>query len=198
MSGSKQFDNIEELIQCVDIGLELNNDLVRWTRPQTNIFRLEVMRAREMAKEGCYLHIETSNRRIVFIKHSTIIFTIIAEEIVQYQLLEAILEEILNSFLDTYKDLLNGFMNGMTSIFRGFQPQISPLFKQALNKNIKWISASCSVCGCKHTICIKKSLIINAPQYPVSIVYKHEGLGLLIYIDGDFKVRGQEIVSITG
>ncbi|GAJ18949.1 unnamed protein product, partial [marine sediment metagenome] len=37
-----------------------------------------------------------------------------------------------------------------------------------------------------------------AEDYPVALVYMHHGHSLLLYIDADFKVRGAEIVSITG
>ena len=194
----KKYENLEKFIHCVDIGINENTDLVRWTRPQTNIFRLEMLSARQMAKPDIFLHIEKSNRRTVFIRKDKIVFIIVADDSVQYQLLEAILEVTLSSFFSSYKDLLSGFLTGMTNMFGGFQSSIPPLFEKALKENIKWISARCSICGANHSVGVKKSFIQNAPRYPASIVYEHEGHGLLIYIDGDFKIRGQEVVEITG
>lgn len=198
MVALKKYEHLEDFIHCVDIGIDNNTDLVRWTRPQTNIFRLEMLHAREMAKPGIYLHIEKSNRRTVFIRKEKIVFIIVADESVQYQLLEAILEVTMKSFFDSYEDLLSGFLTGMTNMFGGFQSLITPLFAKALKENVHWISAHCNVCKANHSVCVKKSFINNAPRYPASIVFKHEGHGLLIYIDGDFKIRGQEVVEITG
>ncbi len=195
---SKKYDDLEKHIHCVDIGIDSQTDLVRWTRPQTNIFRLDMIRAREMAKSGFYLHFEKLNRRTVFIRKEKIVFIIVADDSVQYQLLEAILEVTIQSFYKSYEDLLSGFLTGMTNMFGGFQGMIVPQFKKALKENVKWITARCSLCNANHSVCIKKSLIDNAPRYPVSVVYEHEGHGLLIYIDGDFKIRGQEVVEITG
>ena len=45
---------------------------------------------------------------------------------------------------------------------------------------------------------VRKSLIENAKDYPVALVFMHRGHGTLIYIDANFKVRGTENVAITG
>jgi len=189
---------LESLILCVDIGLDANTDFVQWIQPQKNIFRMDIIAAREMALEKYYLHIEKPNRRMVFIKDSNVVFLIIATEEVQYQLLEAILEQVISTFFNQYGEIYRSFLIGMRNIFDGFKPIIPGLFEEAQKNRIKWIQANCSMCQKNYYICVKKSLITEAKSFPVSLVFQHGGHGLLIYLDSTFKTRGIELVEITG
>jgi len=182
----------------VDIGIDANTDFVQWIQPQKNIFRMEIIAAREMALEKYYLHIEKPNRRMVFIKRSNLVFMIIAVEEVQYQLLEAILEQVIASFFELYGEIYRAFLTGMSNIFDGFKAVIPTLFNEAQNNRIKWIQAQCAMCQKTYYICVKKTLISEAKSFPVSLVFQHGGHGLLIYLDSTFKTRGIELVEITG
>ncbi len=43
-----------------------------------------------------------------------------------------------------------------------------------------------------YDICIKRTLVENAKNFPVAIVFFHHNHGMLLYIDANFKVRGAE------
>ena len=118
------------------------------------------------------------------------VFIICTVETIQYQLLEAILEETIDQFFESYSGIIEDplLLSGMTSSFSGFKMLIAEIFEQAQRKRVKWLRTECKICKEKKKICVKKSLITNAKSYPVSLVFEHEGHGLLLYIDNTRKI----------
>lgn len=192
------YDNLHTKIICIDIGVSTNTDFMRWVRPKSNVFPMDIDAARQMAKEKFFLHIEKPNRRMVFILEKEIVFFIMAEIEIQFQMLEAILEEIIASFFDAYGAIYQNFFSGMSNIFEGFKSTIIDSINRAQNNRVKWIQSKCNICREKYLVCVKKSIIENAESFPVSLVFQHGGHGLLIYLDSKFKTRGSEVVEITG
>ncbi len=194
------YENLPSKILCIDIGsASTNTDYMRWTRTANeNVFPMDIQAGRQMAKEHFFLHLEKSDRRMVFIKDRGINFLIMAEVEVQIQMLEAILEEVINTFFDAYGTIYKNFFTGMKSIFDGFKSTINTSINEAQETRVRWIKSKCTICKQDYYICVKKSLIENAKSFPVSLVFQHGGHGLLIYLDSKFKTRGNEIVEITG
>lgn len=192
------YDKLPMNIHFIDIGLENNTDFVRWTRANTNIFPMDIQAGRAMAKENFFLQLEKPDRRMVFTKKRKIIFIIMADNEIQFQMLEAILEVVIDEFFKSYGAIIDNYFSGMTNIFEGFKTTMINNIEKAQKEKIRWIQSKCSVCNKNYHICVRKSLIEKAQSFPVSIVFQHDGHGLLIYLDAKFRTRGSEFVEITG
>ena len=94
--------------------------------------------------------------------------------------------------------LFDIFDIGTDDFFKDFISKIEDTIKKIPNQVGNVITAYCRICGKYVNVYVKKSMIEDAQDYPVALVYMHHGHSLLLYIDADFKVRGAEIVSITG
>lgn len=137
--------------------------------------------------------------KIVYIKKNSFIYIIGGHISVQYQILEALIEHLSIKFIEIYGDVLKEIFDiGTDDFFKDFISKIENSIKHIPNQIGKIINAYCRICGEYVNVYVKDSLIEDAEDYPVALVYMHHGHSLLLYIDADFKVRGAEIVSITG
>jgi len=197
---NRKIANLSSQIQVVDIGLDENTDLFRWMGHNGTVFRLDINSTRKIAQENFYLHLERTDRRMVFISKNNIKFLIISDNSVQFQLLEAYMEEIIDRFFNSYKEICQNpvLLRSMSNAFGGFAVLLPKIFEDACKNRIKGIVAYCAICKRKHDVIVRKTLITEADHHPVSLVFEHQGHGLLIYIDSHFRVRGQEVVQITG
>ena len=186
------------LIHYIDIGVDANTDLTRWVRSNTNVFRLDILAARASSKEKIYLRLEKGNMRTMYIRDSSLTFTIAADESIQFQMLEALLDEIIATFFDTYGTICCDVLGGMANMFEGFSMIMPSIFDKVIREKTVSLRINCKYCNAPHKIIVKKSLIEESENFPVAIVYLHFGNGLLVYIDANFKVRGVEPVRITG
>lgn len=191
--------NLLDLIQYIDIGAEPNTELVRWVKPGASVFRMDILAARAEAT-NYYKKIDNPQKkmRTVFIKDSKLVFNITADESLQYQLLEAILEQIILDFHNNYGNLCCEIIAGTENMFQGYEKRIPSIIEKANTEAVKWVKCECRICKTDYLVCIKKSLVEKASNFPVSIVFYHRGHGTVIYLDANFKVRGVEIVEITG
>jgi hypothetical protein len=183
-------------ILFVDIGLDSNTDLVRWSK-QGGAYRLDIVAARAAAVENIYKKMENKTVRIVFYRKGQITFTIAANEDVQYQLLEAMLENVTAAFFQTYGPMATEIMNGYVSMFNGFENSIPHILQNTLENDLTWLKTECRLCNQKYEVCVKKSLIKNAKDFPVSLVFMHNGHGILLYLDANTKIRSSEYVDLT-
>ncbi len=158
---------------------------------------MDILAARASAREY-FVHLEKSDSKIVFLKDTGITFAVGASEHAQYQLLEAFIDVCISEFFDTYGAICCDLIEGMPNLFNGFQHKMDEICNITEKEKVKWIKTPCKHCGRNIDVCVKKSLIENAPFFPTSLVHLHEGHGLLIHIDRDFNVRGAEIVDING
>jgi len=186
-----------EHINFIDIGAEPNLDLVRWVNNSTSVFRLDILAARAAASTF-YQKMEKNRTRMVYIKQNSLVFIISADESIQYQLLEAVIESIIQDFNTTYGSFCGETMSGCTTMYDSYSSQIPELCKKAESTAVQWVKANCRGCKADFEICIKKSFIQNAKNFPVSIVFFHRGHGIVLYLDANTKVRGAELVDITG
>lgn len=187
--------NCFESVNYVDISLNGNVDLVRW-QSSGKLFPLDIIAAREKALENVVLHHENNTKRMVFIRKKNFTFTIGSNEEVQYQILEAILNEISKDFLNNFENIPHDLLT--SGMIKEYATQIPSLLKKTEKESIKWVSAFCRVCNQDIQIAIKKMLVTEAKNYPVALVYYHQGHGILLYLDANLKVRGVEQVDISG
>ncbi len=182
----------------IDIGNDETSELVRWVADSTRIPRLDIITARSSATEKYYKRIEKNETRTVFKRDCDFVYVIAGKESVQYQMLEAILDQVIEDFIETYgKEACYGFKDGMNSLFSGYVYKIPEIIEDVESNRVKWVRSYCRLCNTSHRVCVKKSLIENAENYPVSLVYFHQGHGVLLHIDANFKVRGTELVNIS-
>lgn len=182
-------------VEFLNIGIR-NSDVVVWRSDAGRSFPIDILIARNEAKEEFYTHTETKARKTVFIKRNEFVFIIGGQSGVQYQLLEAALEQITEGFMKAFGDYpVDLLLHGAG---QGFAATIPDLLLKAQNENVKWVQANCFICKQRLQICVKKSLIKNAKRLPIAVVFFHMGHGLLVYIDANYDVRGEEIVDISG
>jgi len=166
-------------------------------RPKAFIFDYSI--ARDTSISDIFFHLNKGDVKIAYIQKNNLVFIIGADQSVQFQILEALLEYLSEKFIEIYGDVLKEiFEIGTEDFFKDFISKIEKSIKTIPSQIGKMINAHCRVCDKYLYIYVKNSLIENAEDYPVALVYNHGGHSLLIYIDADFKVRGAEIVAITG
>lgn len=188
--------DLEKLIFYIDISTIKNTDIFRWAGPVGVMFPVDILSARTDALADVFRHHENKNRRMVFIKKPPYTYIIGADNTVQFQVLEAIIESVIAKFNQNYGQLpVDLLIHGMANAFAEWIPKI---FTEVHQTGIKWIQTKCIGCHEDHQIAVKKSLIDNAKSYPISLVFVHRGHGLLLYLDKNFQIRGAEIVDMTG
>ena len=146
-----------------------------------------------------FIHLNKGDIKIVCQKTNNIIFSIGADVEVQFQILESLLEYLIKEFLTQYENILSDFLTGSNQLFQKFNDTIDNSLKnfQSLDL-VENTRIFCTVCKENHIIAIKKSLIQKSKKNIVPVVFYHEGITLLIYIDKNFNIRGIERVSLTG
>ncbi len=91
------------------------------------------------------------------------------------------------------------FENVSPNVFNSFNTEIEKILNHLKDLDlVAIINARCRVCNKILPVYLKKSFIENSQDYPVPLVYSHEGHAILIFIDKDFKIRGTELVNLTG
>jgi hypothetical protein len=180
----------------------LNSDIVYQWNPKglrMTHFPVELLPCKENSIEGEYYQSSIKDHRVVSIKIDNYIFLLACDNVIQFLFMEALLDALAQNFLKTYQFILgSGIIASDNSLFMGFTNQIQPTFSAILKDGVKFVRGECKVCKCEYHVCIKNDLIEKATDFPVAVVYFHKGHGMLLYIDGNFKVRGVERVSING
>lgn len=132
-------------------------------------------------------------------KEEEVVFSIGSDPEIQSQLLEAVLEYLIEKFFSTFdKSILMSCYGDVCNIFDSFIETVDDVFKNYEALNI--IQTTLVACkGCRKTIpiIVKKSLVENSERSTTPLVYSHSGHALLIYIDKQFKVRGNELVDLN-
>lgn len=162
-------------------------------------FFLESSLTRKAPQGSRYYHINKEDLKIAYIKKNDIVFIIGADKFLQFQILEVILDAISDKFIELYGEtFLNTYDAIYDDFFKGFNSVVENSIKTAPNKNGKFVNAYCKLCNETLRVYIKNSLIESAEKKLVPLVFNHQDHALLLYIDTNFKVRGTEIVSISG
>ncbi len=194
------FNNLAEKIDFINISNEFST-LVEWKPPRSfKSFILDLNIIKEHAIDNIFFHISKGNLKIAHIKREDLIYTIGAENDVQFQVMEAILEYVYTIFNEIYdvKVIFSSYLDVNPVIFKNFKIELDNMINNLEELNlIQKANVYCPVCKKTLIVYIKKSIIKNADYYPIPMVYTHQGHAILIYVDMNLDIRGVELVSIT-
>jgi hypothetical protein len=186
--------NLHNSINFIDISMEPNMDLVRW-HPNGKSFPIDLLAARQSAKKDINIHHETNEKRTAFVKKEEFTFTIGSTPKMQFQELDAILDAISSHFLENFRGIPRDLL--VSGIINGYTNTIPQLCEKAEREDVLWVKPICKLCKKAINIAVKKKLVTDAKNYPVSLVFFHEGHGILIELDANFKVRSAEPVDTS-
>jgi hypothetical protein len=192
--------NIAQQIHFFHISKSTGEDLCVWVQTGSfaSKFTLDLIAVKSMIKTPeIYYQMRRSGIKICSFTKNGITFVIGSEDDLQYQLLEAAIDKVMDQFVNFYGVMLQNYSGDVVDTFNGF-PEIIGKILNEIGSSIAFLRADCNACKSTISVCVKKSLVNNASNYPVSLVYIHNGHGLLIYIDKNFKVRGAEILICSG
>ena len=126
-----------------------------------------------------------------------IIFLISGVEECQYQFLEAMDKFLAKEPLDAYANVLSG-MSYDGRFFDAFREIVDTRLTEVPTNYVKKVRAKCRLCDEYYDIYVRNSLIEQATSNSVSLVFEHADHALLLYLDKQFDVRGENVVDITG
>jgi len=149
--------------------------------------------------EDVFFHIERNNEKFVYIKKDNLIFTISSANRIQYQTLEAIIEQIVDIFKETYDIEVIFSFDVSSKYFKPFQNNIEDLLINFYTLGvIKKVDILCKVCGKLLPLVVKTKIIDESKNFPVPIVYRHDGHAIICFIDKNFVLRGVKQVVVSG
>ena len=190
--------NIQNKINFINISKE-EMTLYEWKPPQSfKSYILDINIVKENTTTDIFFHLNKGNMKIVYIRKGSLLYTIGADQEVQFQFLEALLEHIDKKFHEIWDiDVIFSYGNVSSTIFKDFTTQVNEIIENAEDL-IKKVDVFCRVCKKTLLLYVKKSIIEKATSFPVPLVYNHRGHAVVTYIDQNFVVRGVELVNITG
>ncbi len=194
------YRNIGDFLEFINISNE-EATLFEW-KPQKSFkrFDLDLNVVKENPVSDIFFHRDKGNMKLAYIRRNNLIYTVGADNKVQFQLLEALLEHVSFKFHEMYDvEIIMSYEDFNPAMFNGFKQVLVNIIINFANLDlVKRIQVECRVCKKVLTLFVKKSMIENADSYPVPIVYVHEGHAILCFIDQNFHHRGVELVNITG
>ncbi len=161
---------------------------------------LELNYIRKNKINDVFFHIERNNMKFVHIRKKNMVYTISSSEELQFQVLEALLGQIIRKFTETFDvDVIFSFGNVTLNYFNHFNNVLMALLENFYSLNlVKKIDIFCKICNKLLPLYVKRSVIENSRNFPVPIVYRHEGHSTICYIDKQFELRGSKPVVLTG
>ncbi|MBD3254466.1 MAG: hypothetical protein GF383_05200 [Candidatus Lokiarchaeota archaeon] len=179
-----------------------NDSFFTWTsnsNHKTNLF--DIRMTRNPPAENIFYCITKADLKIVYFRKKDLVYSIAAKPAVQSQLMEAIMEHFIKEFDLMYDDSLLVSCYGDDfgcNIFDGFANIIYETLQNYEDLDIiKKTLVYCKTCNKTLTIIIKKSVVESSTKPTAPIVYIHSGHALLVYVDKQYKVRGNELVAVS-
>lgn len=197
------YDTIPRKVYFINVSKEQNN-IFSWKSEfstKHHIFDIKYTENANIKRKDLFFHINKGDIKIIYLKSSknNLIFILGADVDIQFQILEALLEYLIEQFFKKFGTVLVDFGTGSNKIFQDYSAIIEETLKSFQKLNlVTFTNIFCPVCKMNHLIAIKKSLSETAKGGNIPLVYYHDGITLLLYIDNNFVVRGVEIVSISG
>ena len=190
---------IKEVLYFINISSD-ELSLFDWKPKVSKSYILDLNIVKENTAKNIFFHINKGNMKIVHIRKDNLIYTIGAREEVQFQILEALLEKVDERFHEIYDiKVIFSYGNISANIFNNFANEVDDIVENLKDLDlIQKVDVYCMVCKRTLSLFIKKSIMKTATSFPVPIVYNHKGHAIVCYIDQNFKVRGVELVNITG
>ena len=173
--------------------------LFEWKPPRSfKSYILDVNIVKETTTQDIFFHLNKGNMKIVYIRKGILLYTIGADQDVQFQFLEALLEHIDKKFHEIWDiEVILSYGNVSSNIFKDFTTHVNEIIEN-IDDLIQKVDVYCRVCKKTLPLYVKNSIIENAASFPVPLVFTHRGHALVTYIDQNFVVRGVELVNITG
>ncbi len=154
---------------------------------------------RNAPDKGIYYCISKSDIKLVYYVKNDVVFTMGAHPDVQSLLMEILLEYLINVFFKTFDEtLLSTSYGEKNHIFNSFNDTIKYLFNNYENLDLfRTALIRCNGCNKTLKIIIKKSLIENYSKPTIPLVYIHSGHAVIVYVDKNYAVRGNELVTVS-
>jgi len=160
---------------------------------------LELNYIRKNVIKDVFFHIERNNEKFVYIEKDNLIFTISSANKIQFQTLEAIIEQIVDNFKETYDIEVIFSIDVSSNYFKSFRNNIEDLLINFYTLGVvKKVDILCKVCGKLLPLVIKTKIIDESNNFPVPIVYRHDGHAIICFIDKNFVLRGVKPVVVSG
>jgi hypothetical protein len=175
--------------------------IFEWKPPRSyKSFILDLNIVKQNPASNIFFHISKGNMKIVHIRINNLIYTAGSNNLVQFQLLEALIEKVSIEFNVKYDvESYISYGNFSTTLFNSFNENIEDIISNFDELGtVKELKVPCMVCNTILPIIVKKSFIENSESYPVPLVYTHKGHAILCFIDKSYDIRGVELVNITG
>lgn len=162
-------------------------------------YTLELNYIRKNVIKDVFFHIERNNEKFVYIKKDNLIFTLCSANKIQYQTLEAFIEQIIVDFKETYDIEVIFSFDVSSNYFIFFEKKIEELLIKFYTLGVvNKIDILCKVCGKLLPLVIKTKIIEESNNFPVPIVYRHDGHAIICFIDKNFVLRGVKPVVVSG
>ncbi len=194
-------ENLINKINYINISDD-KHTLFEWTKFRTSqSYILDLNQIRKNEVENVYFHIEKSDMKIAYIRKDNLTYLISAQKILQYQILEAILDQINSKFHETFDlSVIMSYGAYSDTAFKHFKHIIENDILSDFHKHdlIRDLLIYCKTCKKSFHLFIKKNEIEDQKTFPVPIVYRHEGHATICFIDKNFVLRGVKEVRITG
>ena len=204
MNENDMFNIVKKNLNLIHISIGAEDLLYQWKPPGSNkSYLLELKMIKESigeVSENVFFNVDKITYKFAYIRKKNIVYTIVANDVLHFQLLEALMEKIIEKFNEMYDlEIILSYGNVTANAFKSFNNKIEEMLNDPKPLELgKVINARCRVCNKVLPVFIKKSMIEEADSYPVPIVYTHKGHAILCYIDKNFEVRGVELVNTTG
>lgn len=193
--------NLFEKMYFVNIGRYRHDDTYfEWISKgyQKSTF-FETRVTRNAPEQKVYYVIAKSDIKLVYFVVNDVVFTMGAHADLQSLLMETLLEYMIKQFFEMFDESLFMACYGeQCHIFNSFDEVVTDVFRNYEKLDLFMTSlVHCKGCNKTLKIIIKKSLVENSTKPTVPIVYVHSGHAVLVYVDKQYKVRGNELVTMS-
>jgi hypothetical protein len=198
--------NLSNEIYFVNIGRQ-DEDFLTWKNPRTDkVFtKLDAIGLRTFRGDvDYYRHVkdprhETKTVVKQFVKDpgSETIFIVVAGFSCQYQVIEAFIEYLVEKWFAVYDSSLIKSVGSGGEMFGSFNSIIEEAFSKMPDRDLKKVQALCKPTNELIDVWVKRSLVTKASSLPAALVFEHGPYHLLLYLDGQFKVREQKLVDFS-
>ena len=184
--------------------VSISNDkisIVEWKAPGSfKSYVLDMHTIRENKVNDVFFQLNKGGMKILYVRKDDVIFVIGAQNGIQQQILETLLECIIEKFHERNDIISKLSIKNITSdAFTSFKYDIEDVIETFGDLElVKTVSVQCKVCKSVFPLTIKKNIIEKAASFPVHVVCVHNGHGIICYIDKDFKVRGVGSINFAG
>ena len=161
---------------------------------------LDMHTIRENKVNDVFFQINKGGMKILYVRKNDVIFVIGAQNGIQQQILETLLECIIEKFHERNDIISKLSIKNITSdAFVSFKYDIEDVIERFGDLGLVMkVDVQCKVCKNVFPLIIKKSIIENSSNFPVHVACVHFGHAIIVYIDKNFKVRGTGPINFAG